>query len=87
MKYTATVHPSGLNPFQSAKAWMLRKKLKQPWEKVRKQLRTMSGDRPNKDAMRNAVDRVQASSTKDGFSPKLNYGNCGKKQMLPAWPA
>ena len=82
MKYTATVHPKGLNPFQSAKAWMLRKKLKQPWAKIRTQLRTMSGDRPNKHAMRNAVARVQASSTKDGFSPKLNYGNCGKKPRL-----
>ena len=82
MKYTATVHPKGLNPFQSAKAWVLRKKLKQPWEKVRLQLRTMSGERPQKAAMRNAVARVQASSTRNGFSPKLKYGNCGKKPML-----
>ena len=55
MKYSFVAHPAGLNPFQAAKAWHLRKCSKLPWREVRTQLLTVSGRRgarafPNKGA-------------------------------------
>ena len=46
-KCTVTLHPKGLDPFQAVKAWLLRKKLKQLWRDVRKQVRTVSGNLPH----------------------------------------
>ena len=48
MKYNFVTHPAGLNPFQAAKAWHLRKCAKLPWKEVRAQLLTVSGRRPSR---------------------------------------
>ena len=34
MRVHTSVHPNGLDPFQAAKAWMLRTKLKQVWKET-----------------------------------------------------
>ena len=54
MKYEFVTHPAGLNPYQAAKAWHLRKFAKLPWRQVRTQLLTVSGRRPNRKAMRSS---------------------------------
>ena len=53
-----SVHPKGLDPFQSAKAWHLRKVQRLPWKAVREQLRTASGGRAQRDSVVNAVRRI-----------------------------
>ena len=55
MKYNFVTHPDGLNPFQAAKAWHLRKCAKLPWKEVRTQLLTVSGHRPSRKAMFSCV--------------------------------
>ena len=57
-KCTVTLHPKGLNPFQSAKALFLRKKSKLPWKEVRQQVRTVNGKVPGQAAVENAVHSV-----------------------------
>ena len=78
VKVSVSVHPRGLNPFQSAKAWLLRKKLKQPWAKVRFQTRTVGGKRPGQSAAEDAVRRVEAQKGEADGIAKLNYANCGR---------
>ena len=86
MLYRCTLHPKGLNPFQAAKAWHLRKKLKQSWHKIRSQLRTVNGSRPGQDAAEDAVARVEAQRHTAHFrkfgAAKLGYAKCGKKPVL-----
>ena len=78
-KCTVTLRPRGLDPFQSAKAWFLRKKSKLPWKDVRKQVRTVNGELPGQRAVENAVHTVAAH--KQGF-PSLEYANCGRTSVL-----
>ena len=61
-KCTVTLHPRGLDPFQSAKAWFLRKKSKLPWKDVRKQVRTVNGQLPGQRALENAVCTVNVEA-------------------------
>ena len=68
-KCTVTLHPRGLDPFQSSKAWFLRKKSKLPWKDVRKQVRTANGQLPGQRALENAVRTVAAHKRGE----KLNY--------------
>ena len=78
-KCTVTLHPRGLDPFQSSKAWFLRKKSKLPWKDVRKQVRTVNGQLPGQRALENAARTVAAH--KRGL-PSLNYANCGRNSVL-----
>ena len=78
VKVSLSVHPRGLNPFQSAKAWLLRKKLKQPWAKVRAETRTVGGERPGQSAAEDAVNRVEGQKRKRHGIVRLHYGNCGR---------
>ena len=78
-KCTVTLHPNGLNPFQSAKAWFLRKKTKLPWKDIRQQVRTVNGKVPSQRAVENAVHSV--TSRKQGI-PQMNYANCGRTSIL-----
>ena len=82
VKVSVSVHPRGLNPFQSAKAWFLRKKLKQPWAKVRFQTRTVGGKRPGQSAAEGAAWRVEARKDEADGIAKLNYANCGRLPLL-----
>ena len=82
VKVSVSVHPRGLNPFQSAKAWFLRKKLKQSWAKVRFHTRTVGGKRPGQSAAEDAVARVGAQKGRADGIAKLNYGNCGRLPLL-----
>ena len=50
-KCTVSLHPKGLDPFQAARAWFLRRKLKQSWGEVRKQVHTVAGKVPGKRAL------------------------------------
>ena len=88
MKYSFVAHPAGLNPFQAAKAWHLRKCSKLPWREVRTQLLTVSGRRPSRKAMFHAVARIEAQRHTTGFrrtgAATLAYQNCGRKPMLSA---
>ena len=88
MKYSFVTHPDGLNPFQAAKAWHLRKCAKLPWKEVRAQLLTVSGRRPNRKAMFRAVARIDEQRHTAGFqrtgTATLAYQNCGRKPMLSA---
>ena len=74
-KCTVTLHPNGLNPSRSAKAWLLRKKSKLPWKEVRQQVRTVNGKVPDQRAVENAVQNV--TSRKHGI-PHMNCANCGR---------
>ena len=88
MKYSFVAHPAGLNPFQAAKAWHLRKCSKLPWREVRTQLLTVSGRCPNRKAMFHAAARIDAQQHTASFrhtgAAKLAYQNCGRKPTLPA---
>ena len=57
MKYTMAVHPKGLSPLESAKAWHLRKECKKPWSDIRREIKTVSGKRPGQKALEYAVKR------------------------------
>ena len=81
MKYTITVHPKGLSPAASAKAWYLRKKAKEPWSKILDQVKTVSGKRPGQKAVEYAVQRQDKLKRKELF-PTLKYSNCGRKSEL-----
>lgn len=78
VQISVSVHPRGLDPFQSAKAWFLRKKLKQLWAKVRSQTQTVGGKRPGQSAVEDAVTRIEAQKGKADGIARLNYGNCGR---------
>ena len=86
MHIRTSVHPRGLDPFQSAKAWMLRKKLRLSWKEVRNQVHTVSGDRPRRHAVHDAVARVDAQQHQAHFRrtgiADLAYQNCGRKPVL-----
>ena len=81
-----SVHPKGLDPFQSAKAWHLRKVQRLPWKAVREQLRTASGGRPQRDSVVNAVRRIDDQRNTAAFRrtgvASTAYRNCGRKQLL-----
>ena len=81
MKYTMTLHPNGLSPLESAKAWYLRVEGKKPWSAVRKKVKTVAGKRPGQRALENAVKRQGQLARTEPF-PKLNYANCGRKGDL-----
>ena len=81
MKYTMTLHPNGLSPLESAKAWYLRVEGKKPWSAVRKKVKTVAGKRPGRRALENAVKRQGQLARTEPF-PKLNYANCGRKGDL-----
>ena len=81
MKYTLTVQPRGLDPKQAAKAWYLRVKCKEPWKKVRLQTRTVRGELPGKNALRDAVHRMSALRPGQ-VAPASKYKNCGRKPEL-----
>ena len=86
MLVQCTVHPKGLDPFQAAKAWQLRKVQHLPWKAVRQQLRTASGGCPQRFAVVNAVRRIDDQRNTAGFRSigiaKTAYRNCGRKQLL-----
>ena len=78
-KCTVSLHPKGLDPFQAARAWLLRKKLKQSWGEVRKQVRTVAGKVPGQRAIENAVN---GSSARRHGIPESKYANCGRTSVL-----
>ena len=51
MLVQCSVRPKGLDPFLSAKAWHLRKVQGLPWKEVQEQVRTASGERPQRAAL------------------------------------
>ena len=86
MRVQYSVHPKGLDPFQSAKAWHLRNVQGLPWKDVREQVCTASGGRAKRIAVANAVrriddQRVTAALRSTGVATTA-YRNCGRKQML-----
>ena len=84
MKHTFVVHPHGLDPFQAAKAWQLRKVVGLPWNL----LSTVDGGRPGRRGMEAAVRRIDAQWHTAAFrrtgAARLAYGNCGRKPSLTA---
>ena len=86
MRVHTSVHPNGLDPFQAAKAWMLRRKLKQAWKEVRGQVLTARGGRPGQRALELAVKRIDVQQHQAHFrrtgTATLAYSNCGRKPML-----
>ena len=82
MKHTIVVHPRGLDPFQAAKAWQLRKVMGLPWKKVQAQLSTVDGGRPGPRGMLAAVRRIDAQRHTAAFrrtgATSLAYGKCSK---------
>ena len=86
MRVHTSVHPNGLDPFQAAKAWMLRTKLKLAWKEVRGQVLTARGGRPGQRALELAVKRIDVQQHQTHFrrtgTATLAYSNCGRKPML-----
>ena len=86
MLFRCIVHPKGLDPFQAAKAWHLRKQEGLPWKLVRLQVRTMSGARPGKMAAEDAVKRVEAQRQTSKFRKtgvaSSGYARCGRTPLL-----
>ena len=78
-KCIVMLHPKGLDPFQAARDWFLRKKLKRSWNEVRKEVRTVTGKMPGQRAIENAVNG--ASARRHGI-PKSKYANCGRTSVL-----
>ena len=60
MKHTIVAHPRGLDPFQAAKAWQLRKVMGLPWKKIQALLTTADGGWPDHKGMLAAVRRIDA---------------------------
>ena len=86
MRLLCSVHPKGLDPIQSAKAWQLRKVQRLPWKAVREQLRTASGGRPQRFAVSNAVRRIDSqrhtAALRSTGVARTAYRSCGRKQAL-----
>ena len=86
MLFRCAVHPKGLDPFQAAKAWHLRKKDGLPWQVVRLQVCTMSGTQPGRMAVEDAVRRIEAQRQTSKFKrtgvASLRYAKCGRKPLL-----
>ena len=86
MLVQCSVHPKGLDPFQAAKAWHLRKVQCLPWKAVREQLRTASGESPRRASVLNAVRRIDDQRNTAAFRSagvaRTAYRNCGRKQLL-----
>ena len=86
MLVQSSVHPNGLNPFQAAKAWHLRKVQRLPWKAVREQVRTVSGGHPRRFSVVSAVRRIDDQHNSAAFRSTgvamTAYGNCGRKQLL-----
>ena len=80
------VHPKGLDPFQAAKAWLLRVEQGLPWQQVRSLVRTASGMPPGQDALEDAVARVDAQHHTAEFARSgaatMGYARCGRTPML-----
>ena len=78
--------PQGLDPFQAAKAWHLRKQEGLPWKVVRFQVHTMSGTHPGMDAVQDAVGRVEAQRRTSKFRKagvaSSGYARCGRTPLL-----
>ena len=81
MKFTMTLHPNGLPPLESAKAWYLRTEGKKPWSEIQKRVKTVAGKRPGQRALENAVKRQGQLAGAEQF-PALKYRNCGRKSEL-----
>ena len=64
MLVQCSVHPKGLDPFLSAKAWHLRKVQRLPWKAVWERLRTASGGWPQRDSVGHAARRIDDTDTK-----------------------
>ena len=81
MRVHTSVHPSGLDPLQAAKAWMLRTKLKQAC-----QVLTACGGRPGRRALELAAKRIDVQQHQAHFRltgvATLAYSSCGRKPML-----
>ena len=86
MQLSVSVHPRGLDPFQAAKAWQLRKQLKRPWKEVRKALRTAAGGQPGRHAVEDAIARIEAQRHTSKFRWEgvavLAHSKCGRKPAL-----
>ena len=86
MHIRVAVHPKGLDPFQAAKAWCMRKRLNQPWKQIRAVVRTPDGSRPGRHAMEDAVRRIDEQQHTASFRStgvaRLAYSNCGRRPML-----
>lgn len=86
MLFHCVVHPKGLDPFQAAKAWHLRKQEGLPWKVVRFQVHTMSGTHPGMDAVQDAVGRVEAQRRTSKFRKagvaSSGYARCGRTPLL-----
>ena len=80
------LHPKGLTPFEAAKAWHLRQVQKLPWHSVREQVRTISGEHPNRYALEHAVRRIQTQRHTAAFrrtgTATTAYSNCGRTPVL-----
>ena len=86
MLFRYTVHPKGLDPFQAAKAWLLRMEQGLPWQAVRSHVRTVSGMPPGQDALEDAVARVDGQHHTAAFgrsgAATTGYARCGRTPML-----
>ena len=67
MKYTVTVHPNGLSPVGSAKAWHLRTEGEKPWSEIKQKAKTVVGKRPGQRALENAVKRQSLLASTELF--------------------
>ena len=81
MIFRYAVHPKGMDPFQAAKAWHLRRVDGMSWKVVRSLVRTVSGAPPGQDAVEDAVARVdtqrQTAAFKRSGAATTGYANCG----------
>ena len=79
-------HPKGLDPFQAAKAWYLRRVSGMPWKEVRSLVRTVSGAPPGQDAVEDAVKRVDTQRRTAAFkrsgTTTTGYAKCGRAPSL-----
>ena len=83
VRLVVNLHPRGLTPLESAKAWFLRTEEDKTWSELQDLCVTVDGSRPTVLALRGAVDRVQKSGV-DGVA-RTNYDKCtGRPKSLTA---
>ena len=72
-----TLHPRGLSPEQSAKAWYLRVKEKWKWCDIQKEVVNLKGKPPSETWLRLAVLRMMRKG--QAAAPTDNCSNCGRR--------
>ena len=65
VRVSVTVAPGGLHPLQACLAWHLRVEQGYSWEDMMDEVRTVTGEKPEIHALRNAVQRVSEQSCAD----------------------